>query len=815
MASDFRFALRTLAKAPGFALTAVGVLALGIGANAAIFSLVNQVLLNPAGISDPDRVVALRVSYNKLNLKNISVSAPDFADARAGRQVFEHTAVMEAGDFNYTGRDIPERLPGASVSQEFFDVFGARPALGRAFSADEDRPNANLVAILSHAAWRRLFGADPAVLGRSLELNRKLYRVVGVMGPEFRYPAGVDLWVPMGLSDPDYAAGHRFSEHLAAFARTRQGVVFERANAFLSMLSDRVRRNTAFARESDWGMFAMPFTGYVAGDNRTAMLVLMGAVAFVLLIACSNIAGLMLARVSGRAREMAVRTALGAGRWRLIRQTLAESLLLALGGALAGLALAYAAVPLLLSLAPRQAAAGMSVRMDLHVLLFTVAAALLSGVLFGLAPAWQIARMDPQGILKAGGRSGMSAGARGSARARLRSALVIAETAAALALLVGAGLFLRSLARLQTVDPGFQPRGVMAASLSLPPASYPDDPRRVAFYRTVADRLSQVPGVTSAAVVLPLPFSGMDSSASFQIAERPTGAGDPGPHGDIRRVSPGYFSALGIPLQSGRLFTGQDRAGTEPVALVDTNLARQYWPGENPIGQHICNGFAGFCNGSSGAWARIVGVVGHVYHSQLAADSGKGAYYFPMWQQPAPAAAIVVRTGASDPSRFAAAIREAVVAADPAQPVHDLRTLEAMVSGSLAPRRFVVRVLGFFAAMALLMAAVGLYGVIGYAVAQRTQEIGIRVALGARRSSILALVLGQGLRLAGAGVGIGMLVALSAGRWLRSELFGVDAFDPLTFAVTALVLLGAALLASYLPARRPMRVDPSEALRWD
>ena len=794
MASDFRFALRTLAKAPGFSLTAVGVLALGIGANAAIFSLVNQVLLNPAGISDPDRVVALRARYNKLNLKNINLSAPDFADARASRQVFEHTAVMEQGDFNYTGGDIPERLRGASVSWEFFDVFGVRPALGRAFSAGEDRPNANFVAILSHAAWQRLFGADPAVLGR--------------MGPEFRYPAGVDLWVPMGLSDADHAAGQRFSEHLAAFARTRPGVGFERVNAFLAVLSDRVRRNTDFARESDWGLFAMPFTGYVAGDNRTAILVLMGAVAFVLLIACSNIAGLMLARVSGRARELAVRTALGAGRWRLIRQTLAESLLLALGGAIAGLALAYAAVPLLLSLAPREAAAGMAVRMDLHVLLFTAAAALLSGVLFGLAPAWQIARMDPYGILKGGGRSGMAAGARGSARARLRSALVIAETAVALALLVGAGLFLRSLARLQTVDPGFQPRGVMTASLSLPPASYPDDARRVAFYRAVADRLSQVPGVTSAAVGLPLPFSGMDSSASFQIEEKPTGAGDPGPHGDIRRVSPGYFSALGIPLKGGRLFTDQDRAGTEPVALVDTNLARQYWPGEDPIGQHVRNG-------SAGAWTRIVGVVGHVYHSQLAADSGKGAYYFPMWQQPAPAAAIVVRTGAADPSRFAAAIREAVVAADPSQPVHDLRTLEAMVSASLAPRRFVVRVLGFFAVMALLMAALGLYGVIGYAVAQRTQEIGIRVALGARRSSILALVLGQGLRLAGAGVGIGMLISLAAGRWLRSELFGVDAFDPLTFAVTALVLLAAALLASYLPARRAMRVDPSEALRWD
>ncbi len=808
MLSDLRVAWRTLRKMPGFTVTAATALALGIGANAAIFSLVNQVLLNPAGISQPGRVVALRVRYDKLNLKSIGVSTTDFADVRDSRTLFEHTALINLGDFNYTGGDSPERLQGASVSQEWFDVFGAKPALGRVFTDQEDQPNANQVVVLSYAAWKRLFGGDASVLGRTIPLNERPYRIIGVMGPDFRWPRAVDLWAPTGLGREAFTEANRFNEGYAAFARLRPGVSIDRANAYIQVLANRLKnsgtRGAAYAKDSAWGMFAVPMTDFVAGNTRRPLLILLGAVGFVLLIVCANVAGLMLARTTGRAREIAVRAALGAGRWRLVRQTAAESLLLALAGTAGGLALGYAGIRVLLLLAPENSAAGISARIDLPVLLFTVAAAIVSALLFSLAPAWQMGTVRAGEILKGSGRSGMS----GRGRQRLRSTLVVGETALALMLLVGAGLFLRSLARVEDVRPGFEPAGVMTAGLTLPRTRYPDTAKRIAFYHALADRLAAAPGVAIAALGLPLPFSGNDSSASFQIKEKPTGPGDPGPHGNIRLVSPGYFQALGIPLKSGRTFTDQDSETTERVAVIDENLARQYWPGENPIGQHIAGGAPGR------QLAVIVGIVGHINHSDLAADTGKGVYYYSMWQTAAPFTSIVLKTP-GDPAALAPGIREAVHAVDPAQPVSQLKTLADMVASSLAPRRFVVRLLGFFAAVALLMAALGLYSVISYSVAQRTQEIGIRVALGAQREAVLRLVVGQGVRLSMAGAALGLAGSILAGRWLKSQLFEVSAFDPLTFGSMALVLIAAAFVASYIPARRAMQVDPSEALRYE
>ena len=451
MLHDFRISIRTLLRSPGFGLTAIAALALGIGANAAIFSLVNQVLLNPAGVSHPDRVAAVRIKYDKLNLSSIPVSVPDFADVRDSRETFQHAAVVRLGDISYTGGDAPQRLQGAMASVEWFDVFGAKPQIGRVFTAGEDQPNANQVAVLAYATWRRLFGADPGIVGRTISLNENPYRVIGVMGADFRWPRETDVWVPLGLARDAYAEGNRFNESLVAFARMRPGVPFEKANALIQMMGDRLKRSgtrgAAYAADSAWGMFAVPMTDFIAGDTRKPLLILMGAVGLVLLIACSNIAGLMLARTSGRAREIAVRTALGAGRWRLMRQTLAESVLLAGAGAMAGLALAYGGARVLLLLAPENATAGLSAGIDLQVLLFTVIATLLSAVLFGLAPAWQIGKLDAIEILKGTGRSGMS----GRGRQRLRAALVVSETALALMLLVGAGLFLRSLALLGAI----------------------------------------------------------------------------------------------------------------------------------------------------------------------------------------------------------------------------------------------------------------------------------------------------------------------------------------------------------------------------
>jgi len=802
---DTPYAVRTLLKTPGYALVAVATLALGIGANTAIFSVVNQVLLNPAGISNPERIVAERVRYDKLALRSISVSVPDFADVRNSSQVFESAAILGQGDFNYTGATVPERLRGASVTWKWFEVFGARALLGRLLRPEEDKPNANQVIVLSFAAWKRLFGQDPAVLDRTIELNQMPYRIIGVMGPEFRWPVDADFWTPLGLADAQYTENNRFNESYTAVARLRPGIRFDSANAFVQVLNDRVRNNGtqggAYATDSAWGMFLLPFTDFIAGDTKTPMLVLLGAVGFVLLIACSNIAGLMLARASGRSREIAVRAALGAGRWELIRQTLCESLVLAFAGAVAGLGVAYAGVRGLLALAPEGLPVALTVRMDSTVLFFTAFAAIASGVLFGIVPAWQISRLNRFELLKEGGRSG----AAGMARQRVRAALVIAEVALALVLLVGVGLFLRSLAALEDVNPGFQAGGVITARVTLPRARYTDNPSRLAFYRAVVERLSHLPGVTAAAAGYPMPFSGDAGSASFSIEGRPSPPGDPGPHGDIGAVSAGYFETLKIPVRKGRAFTDMDRTDTQQVAVIDETLAKQYWPDQDPIGQHIRRG-------NSAPWATIVGVMGHVKTSDLSGDEIKGKYYFPLTQLPTPFTNFLVRTEA-DPARMAASIRETVRAVDPLQPVAQLRVLSDMVSSSLAPRRFVVTVLGVFAAMALLMAVIGLYGVISYAVTQRTQELGVRVALGAQTSEIMRLVLGQGMRLAGIGALIGLGVSMFLSSLLSRQLYHVSAFDPLTLVLMAAVLVAAALLASYIPARRATRVDPMVALR--
>jgi predicted permease len=807
IASELRFAARTLRKSPAFTLTAVAALALGIGANTAIFSLVNQVLLNPPGVSNPDRVVAVRCKYDKLALKSIGVSATDFADVRGARNMFDQAAMCDQGDLNFTTEHGPVRMQGATVTAHWFDVFGAKPRLGRTFSEDDDQPGANTVVVLSDSAWKRYFGANPAILDKRIDLNQKTYRIVGVMGPEFRWPPEVEAWVPLGLPADAFSEQNRFNESYFAAARMKTGMKLDAANAYIQVLADRMRnqgtRGSAYAKDSGWGMFAVPITDYVAGDTKRPILILLAAVGFVLLIACSNIAGLMLARASARAREVAVRIALGANRLRLLQQTMIESLLLAVAGAITGLLLAYVGMTLLLRFAPEQALSVVGVRIDSSVLLFTLAVTIASAIIFGLAPAWQISQLRPYETLKSAGRSGgLSA-----SRQRLRAGLVIAETALALMLLVGAGLFLRSLSHLEGVSPGFDPKGLLTATLSLPPAQYGTNEKRVAFYRATVERLAAIPGVTTATAAVPLPFSGGGGSASFNIEGRPTGPGDPGPHGDIRYAAPGYFESMQIPLRSGRLFNAQDRLGTDPVAIIDDTLARQYWPNENPIGKHMRNG-------RNAPWSTIVGIVGHVNHSDLSSDANKGTYYYSMYQRSAPYTMLVVRT-AGDPMSLAGGLREAVAAVDPNQPVHHVRTMAAMVSASLAPRRFVMSLLTFFACVALFMAALGLYGVISYSVTQRTQEIGIRMALGAERGSVLSLIVGQGVRLAAFGAIVGLIASLACARLIQTQLSGVSAFDPVTLVSTVVVLIGSAFLASWLPARRATRVDPLEALRYE
>jgi predicted permease len=797
---SLRRAARNLLTTPGFTLTAVATLALGIGANTGIFSLVNQVLLNPPGLTEPDRLVAIRTRYLALQLPNIGISAPSIADVRGRRDAFAHAAILTQADFNYAGGELPERLVGAVVSHEWFDVVGVRPMLGRAFRPDEDQPETNRVVVLAHAAWQRLFGGDAAIVGRTLELNRQSYEVVGVMGPEFRFPAAADLWTPAGLPPSAYADG-RFNERYFGVARLQPGVTLERANAAMDAATEAVRAAPAtgsYATSSQWGLFAVPMVELVAGDLRTPLLVLFGAVGCVLLIACSNIAGLMLARGTARGRQVAVQLALGARPWRVIRDSLTESALLAAAGAGLGIVLASLGVDLVARLIPGGTDFGLTLRLDRPVLLLTIAVTALSALLFGAGPAWQAARLDPYPVLKAGRPAGTSAD-----RRRVRALLVIGETALALVLLVGAGLFLRSFVRLQQDSPGFTPAGVVTASITLPSSAYPAPAERLAFQRALLARLDAVPGVASAALGGPVPFSGAGVSGSFAIEGREDGSG-PGPHGRIRVVSPQWFATLGIPLRRGRVFSIDDGPDADPLVVIDEALARQYWPDRDPIGARIRRG--------NGPWTTVVGVVGQIRETSPAQDDGRGTYYFSSQQQPGPMLGLVLRTDVPADT-VASAIRQAVLAIDPAQPVFGVRTLESMRGNALASPRLISRLLAGFALVALFLAALGLYGVISYSVSQRTQEIGVRMALGAGRPAVMRLVVGEGLRLAAVGLAIGAIAAAWLAPMLETQLFGVTPMDPATFAATGALLTVTALAAAYFPARRAMRIDPLRALR--
>ncbi len=813
---DVRYGLRMLAKSPGLTLVAVLTLALGIGANTAIFSVINALFLHPPGIGHPDRVVTLRAKYTKLGLNNIVVSVPDYAQVRDSPKVFASAALETDADFNYTGGARPERLRGVQVSWQWFDVFEARPILGRVFTSAEDQPHMNHEIVLAYGAWQRWFGGDSGIVGRSIQLNQQTYRVVGVMGPAFQWPSPqVDLWSPLGLEAAAFSPDNTFNENYFAVARLQPGVSFAQANSFTGVLAQRVINDprASFAKDAQWGLFLMPISDYVFGNLRTPILILAGAVAFVLLIACANIAGLLLAKATGRSKELAVRAALGASRGRIMAQTLTENAVLGFLGVAAGLLVAQFGTSALLLAAPPDLAEGATFALDRFTLLFTALVGIASVLIFGIAPVWHMSRIDPYNALRESGRS--STGSHG--RQQLRSLLVAGELALGLILLAGTGLLLQSLTRINQVNPGFQPHHVMTAALTLPEAQYGTPEKQIAFFRTVLDHVSSAPGVTAAGAGYPLPFATGNSSASFEIEGQPLAAGEPGPHGDIRYVTGGYFTALGIPLLKGRIFTADDRMGTQQAAVIDENLARQYWPNQDPIGKRIRNG------GPKGSWSTIVGVVGHIRFSQLAGEetysgssqsAAKGVYYLCLNQAQAPFGFLIAKT-TGDPSILAGVIREAVRDADRNQPLSEVKTMDTRISESLGPQRFAAKLLAVFAGLAILLSAVGLYGLISYSVAQRTSEIGLRMALGADSSEVLRLVMGQGARLLAAGAVVGIAAGLVLVRSMQSLLYGVSAADPLAF-LGATALLGLiALVACYIPARRAMRVDPIVALRCE
>jgi predicted permease len=781
-------------------------LALGIGANVAVFSVMNAVLLNPSGIPNPDRVLALRAHYNTpAELNNIGMSPPDFADAEEGKQLFSATAAMTMGNLSYLpDGGSPQRLINAAVSWQFFDAFLAKPILGRTFRPEEDVPDANRAVVLSYPTWKKRFGGDRNIVGRKLTLNQQQYEVIGVMGPEFGWPNQAEVWTPLALNparlhDHEY----RYNEYLFVVARMKPGVSLEQVNQYLAM---KARENAnsegekSYAKISGWGMFGMPVLEYAAGDLRKPLSVLLTAVILVLLIACANIAGLQLARASDRQRETSIRIALGAGRRTLLAQAFTESAVLAVAGVALGLILARTTIPLLLMLAPENLVKNLHVQISVPVLLYVIAAGVVCAMLCGVGPAYQMTHIRWFQSLQESGRSETSS----KGRQRLRSAMVIGEIALAMLLLVASGLLVRSLRQLEHVDSGFEPQGLLTGSLTLPRDVYKSDEQQAAFVNVLENQLKQQAGVTDAVVTDALPFSANGGSASFLIIGQVLAQNAPPPHGNIRAITPDYFSTLKIPLLEGRFFTSTDQAKTQQVAIIDETLARDYWPGQDPLGKQI--------ELSRDKPITIVGVVKHARVSSLEQDNKEGFYYLPFSQSPEREIDIAVRTGAN-PRSLADALRNAVRQVDSNQAVYDIKTMEDRIDASLVSRKFVVVLLSLFAGLALLLSALGLYGVISYGVHMRMRELGIRMALGAGRSDVLALVLRRGMELAVAGLAIGLVATFLAGRVLSSMLFATSLFNPFTLLATSVLLMATVLLASYLPARRASKLDPMRTLR--
>jgi predicted permease len=797
--TEFRYAFRSLRRSPGFAITLIGVLALGIGANTAIFSAVNSILLHPVGIREPERLVVPRVKYTKLHLDAISLSPRDLGDLRQ-TGIFSSVTAISRSDFNYAEEDhVPVRLQAAAVNWEFFDVFGVRPRLGRAFSREEDLPNRNREAILSDGLWRTAFGADPAVIGRHAMLNGESFEIVGVMPPEFQYPSTTQLWVPLGLPTSEYTTGVRWDEKLLVVGRLSEGGQFPQAAARIELLGGQIvtREHENMAGDG-FGLFAVAFLTFNNAAVRSHLLILLGAVGMVLLIACANMAGLMLARASHRSREYAVRVALGATRWNILAFSLAESLLISVAAASVGMILGVGGAHLLMLASPPQFSAGVPIHTDLFVLGFTATITALTAIFTGIAPGLYMFQGNSLGIHFAARSTSL-------ARQRLRGALVAAELSLALVLLIGAGLFLRSLIRLHEVDPGYDAQGLLTAQLALPSSGrYKDAAQRVEFYRQALERVRALPGVRSAAWAAALPLAGNGGSGSFEIGGRHPLPGQPWPHGNQRYVTPDFLRALKVPLSKGRFFTDADREGGEPVCVIDELLARRYWPDRDPIGDKI---------DAEGKKCNIVGVIAHI-RRRIADEEIKGEYIFPMYQQPPFASGLAIRTE-GDPLALARGVREAIHAIDAGQSIYSVRSMQSLIDESLAPRRLAVTLLGAFAMFALILAALGIFGMIAYSVTQRTPEFGLRMALGASSGDVLRMVFAQGVRLAAVGIGVGLIIAALVARLVRSMLFGVAAVDLVTFTGMGAVLLGVVLLATYLPARWATLIDPGTALRHE
>ena len=805
---DLRYALRQLRKSPGFAVVAVTTLALGIGANSAIFSVIDAVLLRPLPFHDPGRLVAVKTTEPG-RLDNIGVSYPAFLDWRSRNHVLDGISAFRVDDFTITGRAEPAHLTGAVVSANMFSVLGVAPVIGRDFVPAEDNPTGTgLPIILSHSLWQNRFGSDPNIAGQSLTVDGNPFTVVGVMPAGFQFPVQrtpVEFWTTIALdaqgSNPMTA--QRGAAYLDAIARLKPQVALATAQTEMSELQSAV--NMQYPENRPKGISIVSEADAVVGDMRRGLYILFGAVGLVLLIACANLANLLLARATARNREISVRSALGATRWMIVRQLLTESLLLAVAGAAAGLGLASWGVRILTALAPDDLPRITESGLNLQVLIFTTLVAIFTGILFGLVPALQATKPDLAASLKEGGRSGTET----VTRSRLRSALITTEMALAIVLLVAAGLLLRSLLGLGKVDPGFAKNHVITFGLDLP-GRY-GQPERVEFYRSLLAQVRATPGVHSASAAFPLPLSAGDVKTSFEVEGRPV-KGSELPVTTLHVIDNDYFLTLGIPLLRGRAFNLQDDAeGATPVVIISQTLAKQAFFGEDPIGRRIKPDIS---SGKNNALMRVVvGVAGDVKAEGLGSPSIAESYV-PYAQLPFAPMSVVVRTEIA-PANMVPTLTTEVQSLDSALPLLHIKTLDEYVSDSIVGTRFEAVLLGTFGILAFLLTAVGLYGVISYTVAQRTRDIGIRLALGADRNAILGMVVKNGTLLAGAGTLIGLATAFLLTRLIASLLYGVGPTDPLTFLCVPIALIAVAMLASYVPARRAAKVDPMVALRYE
>jgi putative ABC transport system permease protein len=822
MLNDIKLALRGFAKTRGFTAIAVATLALAIGANSAVFSLINALLVRPLPYQEPSRIALIWEQFKTQGLERIPCSPPEFLDLQKEFQSGTGLAAFNYQTFNIGGGDVPERISGAVVSPSLFPLLGVESIKGRTFAREEEGIGHDDVIVISERLWKRRFNADPMLVGKTLLLNGRNYTVIGIMPAKFEFPIPlygvqgnqfaerVDIWKPIAFTSEELK--QRGSRSYGLITRLRPGVSLTQAQAELDkIISNWVQTYKDNYGGGGFGAKIYALHDQVVGQMRTGLGILLGAVVFVLLIACANLATMLLARASARERELAIRVALGAGRWRLLRQMLTESVLLAAAGAAIGIFLSVWGLELLKEIGARTIPRLAEVDVDLVVLIVTAVVAVGTGILFGLIPAFASAKPELTEVLKEGGRSSTT----GARRNQVRNSLVVAEIALALVLLVGAGLLLKSYARVQNIDPGFDRRNILTAELDLSETKYPqrgsDNYNHGAamtnFWNEALRRVQQLPGVEAAGLTVVLPLSGSNTDSSFAIEGRELRPNEPGPDEELRIVTADYFRVLRTPLLRGRFFSEGDNVDAPGVAIINDALAKKYWLNEDALGKRITFSDT---RKPDVKWLTIVGIVRSIRHRGLDVDPAP-EYYLPLAQRPQSSMILAVRS-VQDSRGLASAIRREIQSIDPDQPIANVRTLENVTADSVAPRRMSMVLLGAFAGIALLLAGVGIYGVISYLVVQRTHEIGVRMALGAQRSDVLRLVVGHAAKLVGIGTLIGLLLALFSTRTLSALLYNVGAFDAGTFIFVTIALAAIAVLASYIPALRATRADPMIAL---